>query len=67
MSGLAKGERHGSGCHGSSDQSVAEAFAERTLQIINDGALALMMSVGHRTGLFDTMADTARVDARRNR
>ena len=40
----------------SSDQSVSDAFAERTLQIINDGALALMMSVGHRTGLFDIMS-----------
>ncbi len=24
--------------------------------IVNDGCLALMISVGHRTGLFDTMA-----------
>ena len=40
----------------SSDRSVSDAFAERTLQIITDGALALMMSVGHRTGLFDIMS-----------
>ena len=39
-----------------SDQSVSDAFAERTLQIINDGALALMMSIGHRTGLYDIMS-----------
>ncbi len=26
------------------------------LGILNDGALALMISIGHRTGLFDTMA-----------
>jgi 2-polyprenyl-3-methyl-5-hydroxy-6-metoxy-1,4-benzoquinol methylase len=38
------------------DKSAAERFSERTLQIINDGALALMMSIGHRTGLFDSMA-----------
>ncbi|HET7219289.1 MAG TPA: class I SAM-dependent methyltransferase [Vicinamibacterales bacterium] len=38
------------------DKTAAELFSERTLQIINDGALALMMSIGHRTGLFDTMA-----------
>jgi SAM-dependent methyltransferase len=38
------------------EKSRAEQFGERTLQIINDAALALMMSVGHRTGLFDTMA-----------
>ena len=39
-----------------SDQSVSDAFAERTLQIVNDGALALMISVGHRTGLYDIMS-----------
>jgi SAM-dependent methyltransferase len=39
------------------DKSTADAFAERTLQIINDAALALMMSIGHRTKLFDVMAD----------
>lgn len=39
------------------ERSKAEEFGERTLQILNDAALALMMSVGHRTGLFDTMAD----------
>jgi SAM-dependent methyltransferase len=38
------------------ERSKTEQFADRTLQIINDAALALMMSVGHRTGLFDTMA-----------
>jgi 2-polyprenyl-3-methyl-5-hydroxy-6-metoxy-1,4-benzoquinol methylase len=39
-----------------SEKSAAEAFGERTLQIVNDAALALMLSVGHRTGLFDVMA-----------
>ena len=38
------------------DRSVAERFTERTFQIINDASLALMMSIGHRTGLFDSMA-----------
>ena len=38
------------------DQNRAEAFAERMLGVLNDGALALMMSIGHRTGLLDTMA-----------
>ena len=38
------------------EKNAAEAFGERVVQIINDGALALMMSIGHRTGLFDTMA-----------
>lgn len=38
------------------DQTVANAFAERLLTILNGGALALMISIGHRTSLFDTMA-----------
>jgi ubiquinone/menaquinone biosynthesis C-methylase UbiE len=37
-------------------QPAAETFADRTLQIVNDAALALMISVGHRTKLFDVMA-----------
>ena len=31
-------------------------FAERMLRMMNDAALALMVSVGHRTGLFEAMA-----------
>lgn len=38
------------------DQTKAEAFAERMLDVLNSGAIALMTSIGHRTGLFDTMA-----------
>jgi hypothetical protein len=38
------------------ERAAAEVFSERVLQIINDGSLALMLSIGHRTGLFDTMA-----------
>ncbi len=38
------------------EKSKTEQFSEKTLRIINDAALTLMMSVGHRTGLFDTMA-----------
>ncbi|MEO0536832.1 MAG: class I SAM-dependent methyltransferase [Cyanobacteria bacterium P01_A01_bin.123] len=34
-----------------------EAFAERLMDILNNGAIALMTSIGHRTELFDTMAD----------
>jgi hypothetical protein len=33
----------------------AEAFAGRFMTVLNDGALCLMTSVGHRTGLFDAM------------
>lgn len=32
-----------------------EEFAEHLLDIFNKGTLALMISVGHRTGLFDVM------------
>src|SRR3974377_992793 len=31
-------------------------FGERMLRTMNEAALALMVSVGHRTGLFDVMA-----------
>jgi SAM-dependent methyltransferase len=37
------------------DAARAEAFAERVLAIVNGGALALMLSIGHRAGLFDVM------------
>jgi hypothetical protein len=38
------------------DQARADAFAERLLATINGSAVTLMLSLGHRTGLFDTMA-----------
>jgi winged helix-turn-helix protein len=37
------------------DQAKAEAFAGKVLTALNDGALCLVVSVGHRTGLFDAM------------
>ena len=37
------------------DPERAAAFATRLLGALNDGALCLMVSIGHRTGLFDTM------------
>jgi len=37
------------------DARKAEAFAGRLLSALNDGAFCLMASIGHRTGLFDTM------------
>ena len=39
------------------DQSKTQSFAERFGQMMNGGALLLMISAGHRTGLFDAMAD----------
>jgi 2-polyprenyl-3-methyl-5-hydroxy-6-metoxy-1,4-benzoquinol methylase len=38
------------------DPATAEAFAGRLLDVINHGSLSLMVSIGHRTGLFDAMA-----------
>jgi ubiquinone/menaquinone biosynthesis C-methylase UbiE len=38
------------------DPAKAEAFAGRFLAALNNGALCLMVSVGHRTGLFDAMS-----------
>lgn len=39
------------------DTHKAEAFAGRLLTALNGGALCLMASIGHRTGLFDLMRD----------
>ena len=39
------------------DSTKAEAFAERLLRALNDGALCLMIAVGHRVGLFDAMRE----------
>jgi SAM-dependent methyltransferase len=38
------------------DPTGSQTFADRMREVANDGALALMVSVGHRTGLFDAMA-----------
>ncbi|HET9438303.1 MAG TPA: methyltransferase domain-containing protein [Gaiellaceae bacterium] len=39
------------------DETRAEAFAGRMLEMLNGGALMVMTSVGHRTGLFDALAE----------
>jgi SAM-dependent methyltransferase len=41
------------------DQAKAEAFADKFVGIISGASLALMTSVGHRVGLFDTLAGLA--------
>jgi SAM-dependent methyltransferase len=38
------------------DAEKADAFAGTVLSALNHGALCLMTSIGHRTGLFDAMA-----------
>ena len=37
----------------------ANAFAERLIGTLNEGALCLMLSIGHRTGLLDTLAEVS--------
>jgi 2-polyprenyl-3-methyl-5-hydroxy-6-metoxy-1,4-benzoquinol methylase len=39
------------------DRPRAEAFAQRFMGTLNEGAVCLMVSIGHRTGLFDVMRD----------
>ena len=41
----------------SMDAAKAEQFANGLLKTLNDGALCLMISIGHRTGLFDVMRE----------
>ena len=38
------------------DPGKVDAFASQLLQTINHGALCLMIAIGHRTGLFDSLA-----------
>jgi 2-polyprenyl-3-methyl-5-hydroxy-6-metoxy-1,4-benzoquinol methylase len=38
------------------DEAAAEAFAGRLVGILTDSSLALMISIGHQVGLFDTLA-----------
>jgi 2-polyprenyl-3-methyl-5-hydroxy-6-metoxy-1,4-benzoquinol methylase len=38
------------------DATQATAFLDRVAGIVDDGAIAVMVGIGHRTGLFDTMA-----------
>lgn len=39
------------------DENDAAAFQDRIADTLNSGAIAMMLSIGHRTGLFDTMAN----------
>jgi SAM-dependent methyltransferase len=38
------------------NQQRAEIFAGRMIGTLNEGAIAIMTSIGHRTGLFDAMS-----------
>jgi SAM-dependent methyltransferase len=39
------------------DTAKQEEFAGRVVEVLNDACLGLLSSLGHRTGLFDTMAE----------
>ena len=43
-------------CDVSIDRARGDGFAGKMVGILNGGALAIMTSIGHRTGLFDAMA-----------
>ncbi|MEO5959628.1 MAG: class I SAM-dependent methyltransferase, partial [Opitutaceae bacterium] len=45
------------------DTAKVDAFGGRLIGILNDAGLALMISIGHRTGLFDAMATLPPTDA----
>ena len=45
------------------DPQRVEAFAQQMVDTLNHGALCLMISIGHRTGLFDALAAAGPVDA----
>ena len=44
-------------CNACPNTADIEAFGGQLLQIINNAGVAMMISIGHRTGLFDTMAN----------
>lgn len=39
------------------DQDKADSFSGRLVNALNEGALCIMISIGHRTGLFDVMGE----------
>lgn len=39
------------------DQQKSDAFADEYMHMMNGGAMMVLASVGHRTGLFDVLAD----------
>jgi 2-polyprenyl-3-methyl-5-hydroxy-6-metoxy-1,4-benzoquinol methylase len=39
------------------NKDKANAFAQRMIQVLNDAGIAMMTSIGHRTGLFQVMSN----------
>lgn len=46
-----------SNCNVNINEVISDQFAEKLVDIINHGALNVMISIGHRTGLFDVMSE----------
>ncbi len=44
-------------CNTNIDQAKSDQFAEKMFSVLNHGALTIMISIGHRTGLFDSMGE----------
>jgi 2-polyprenyl-3-methyl-5-hydroxy-6-metoxy-1,4-benzoquinol methylase len=38
------------------ENTVNENFSEKLIRILNDGSVSLMISIGHKTGLFDVLS-----------
>jgi 2-polyprenyl-3-methyl-5-hydroxy-6-metoxy-1,4-benzoquinol methylase len=51
-----KGNKMASTAVCEADEAKTNTFADRLVQILNDGALNLMIGIGHRTRLFDVLA-----------
>jgi SAM-dependent methyltransferase len=45
------------------DEPRVQAFEERLIRALNEAGVLLMLSVGHRLGLLDTLADAGAVDS----
>jgi len=43
----------------SEEAKATDEFANQLFNMLNQGALSLMVSIGHRTGLFDSLAELA--------
>lgn len=48
-----------SACNTGINQEKSDRFAEMMFSVLNHGALTIMISIGHRTGLFDAMSELA--------
>ncbi len=44
-------------CYLTLDLDRMDLFEQKLQQIINQGGICLMISIGHRTGLFDVMGE----------